>query len=86
MPRRHSPIPLIMAAISISVASMTAAEEPTFNRKEDVIYGRKYGTALTMDVFTPKKDAKGIGVDLRRQRWLLLLTRGNQPVLYPTID
>jgi dienelactone hydrolase len=40
----------------------TSAEEPPFNRKEDVIYGRKYGTALTMDVFTPKKDAKGIGV------------------------
>ena len=32
--------------------------------KEDVIYGRKFGTALTMDVFTPKKDAKGIGVIL----------------------
>ena len=27
-----------------------------------MIYGRKYGTALTMDVFTPAKDAKGIGV------------------------
>ena len=27
-----------------------------------MIYGRKFGTALTMDVFTPKKDAKGIGV------------------------
>jgi acetyl esterase/lipase len=36
--------------------------EPSFDRKEDVIYGRKYGTALTMDVFTPKKDAAGIGV------------------------
>ena len=38
------------------------ASEPTFDRKEDVIYGRKFGTALTMDVFTPKKDSKGIGV------------------------
>ena len=85
MTRRHFPIPLILAAILISVATMTSAEEPTFNRKEDVIYGRKYGTALTMDVFTPKKDAKGIGVDLRRQRWLLLLARGDQPFLYPTI-
>src|SRR2546425_2664696 len=25
--------------------------------RSDVIYGRKYGTALTMDVFSPKKDA-----------------------------
>ena len=27
---------------------------PEFDRKEDVIYGRKFGTALTMDVFTPE--------------------------------
>jgi acetyl esterase/lipase len=40
----------------------TKAPEPTFNRREDVIYGRKYGTALTMDVFTPKEGANGAGV------------------------
>jgi acetyl esterase/lipase len=34
---------------------------PGYDRKE-VIYERKYGTALTMDVFTPKKDANGAGV------------------------
>lgn len=38
------------------------AVDPSFDRKADVIYGRKFGTALTMDVFTPKKDARGIGV------------------------
>jgi acetyl esterase/lipase len=37
----------------------TAAEGPSFSRQEEVIYGRKYGTALTMDVFTPKKNANG---------------------------
>jgi acetyl esterase/lipase len=37
------------------------AGEPGYARQE-VIYGRKYGTALTMDVFTPKKDANGAGV------------------------
>jgi acetyl esterase/lipase len=31
------------------------------SRIEDVIYGRKYGIALTMDVFTPKK-ANGAAV------------------------
>jgi acetyl esterase/lipase len=36
--------------------------DPSFSRKQDVIYGRKFGTALTMDVFTPNKDPKGIGV------------------------
>jgi acetyl esterase/lipase len=40
-----------------------AKEEPSFTRREDVIYGRKYGTALTLDVFTPKK-ANGVGLVL----------------------
>ena len=29
---------------------------PPFTRTEDVIYGRKFGTALTMDVFTPEEE------------------------------
>src|SRR5262245_55570964 len=33
----------------------------SFTRERDVVYGRKYGTALTMDVFTPKKP-NGLGV------------------------
>ncbi len=32
------------------------------DRKEDVVYGRKYGSALTMDVFTPKANANGAAV------------------------
>ncbi|SIO58184.1 Acetyl esterase/lipase [Singulisphaera sp. GP187] len=39
-----------------------SADEPTFTRKVDVVYGRKYGTALTLDVFTPKQDTNGLGV------------------------
>jgi acetyl esterase/lipase len=31
-------------------------------RTEDVIYGRKHGVALTMDVFTPKANANGAAV------------------------
>ena len=38
------------------------AAEPTFDRKQDVIYGRKHGMALTMDVFTPKENANGAAV------------------------
>src|SRR6476620_8849050 len=62
MTHRPFAIPAIMASILISLTPITLAEDAAFNRKEDVIYGRKYGTALTMDVFTPKKVAKGIGV------------------------
>jgi acetyl esterase/lipase len=39
-----------------------AADPPAYDRKEDVVYGRKFGTALTMDVFTPKADANGSAV------------------------
>src|ERR1035437_6317540 len=35
--------------------SVRAQEEPKYTRTEDVIYGRKFGTALTLDVFEPEK-------------------------------
>ena len=38
------------------------ADGPNFNRQEDVIYGRKHGMALTMDVFSPKEHPNGRGV------------------------
>jgi acetyl esterase/lipase len=41
---------------------LAKADEPAFDRKEDVIYGRKFGTALTMDVFTPKAKANGAAI------------------------
>jgi acetyl esterase/lipase len=43
------------------VASVSAQERAAFNRTEDVIYGRKFGTALTLDVFKPER-ANGLGV------------------------
>ena len=39
-----------------------AAEDAGYTRHQDVIYGRKYGMALTMDVFQPKTQANGLGV------------------------
>src|SRR6516164_6067002 len=62
MTHRPFPILLIKAAILVSLTPITSADDVAFTRKEDVIYGRKYGTALTMDVFTPRANAKGIGV------------------------
>jgi acetyl esterase/lipase len=53
----------LLATVSLINCPAIAAD-PSYDRKEDVIYGRKYGMALTMDVFTPKKDAKGVGVIL----------------------
>jgi len=48
--------------ILVGFSSAAEADEPSFKRTEDVIYGRKHGTALTLDVFKPKEDAKGIGL------------------------
>jgi acetyl esterase/lipase len=50
--------------LSVSLLPTTgrAADELPFTRKVDVVYGRKFGTALTMDIFTPKKDANGFGL------------------------
>ncbi len=57
MPRR------LLFAVVLCLVSLrfTSADEP-FTRKEDVIYGRKFGTALTMDVFTPKEKANRAAV------------------------
>jgi acetyl esterase/lipase len=53
---------LAVTVAALCVASMAYADEPpAFQRAEDVIYGRKFGTALTMDVFTPAKP-NGVGL------------------------
>src|SRR5262245_8785635 len=48
---------LFTAAVPIARAGGDA-----YARQADVIYGRKEGVVLTMDVFTPKKNANGAGV------------------------
>jgi acetyl esterase/lipase len=42
--------------------AVRAADQPQFDRLEDVIYGRKWGMALTLDVFAPRKDANGAAI------------------------
>ncbi len=39
-----------------------AGDGPPHQRKQDVIYGRKYGSALTLDVFTPTGKPNGAAV------------------------
>ena len=51
----------VFACLQLGMPSIKA-EQPAFDRKEDVIYGRKFGTALTMDVFTPARNRNGAGV------------------------
>jgi acetyl esterase/lipase len=39
-----------------------AVKQPAYSHQKDVIYGRKFGTALTLDVFTPLKAPNGAAV------------------------
>jgi len=49
-------------AVLLSLVPALSAEEPAYTRQADVIYGRKYGMALTMDIFQPKERANGVGL------------------------
>jgi acetyl esterase/lipase len=56
---------LVLIGICVALAGtlpVRAADESSYARKEDVIYGRKFGMALTMDVFTPKEKHNGAAV------------------------
>ena len=55
---------LLLVGLTIVVRQPAAygAEGDSYTRKEDVIYGRKFGSALTMDVFTPKEKVNGAAV------------------------
>lgn len=48
---------------ALLLPSPAHAQTPAaFTRTEEVIYGRKFGVALTLDVFQPTKDANGHGI------------------------
>jgi len=47
--------------LTLAPAAARGADE-TFTRTEDVVYGRKYGSALTFDVLTPKEKANGAAI------------------------
>ena len=49
-PKSFSLLPIAFALVASAFA-----EDMPVKRTEDVIYGRKFGTALTLDVFTPEK-------------------------------
>lgn len=62
MTHRFLAVTLAIVAAAGWAGPALAADGPTYTHLEDVIYHRKHGTALTLDVFTPKKDANGAGV------------------------
>jgi len=58
---RRSALGWVVALLMVAAHPLAtpAQKAPSFTRQQDVVYGRKYGTALTLDVFTPKKNANG---------------------------
>ncbi|MCH7987990.1 MAG: alpha/beta hydrolase [Planctomycetes bacterium] len=48
---------LVMLTGLLSPCMAQELDAELFSRTGDVVYGRKYGTALTMDVFQPKKNS-----------------------------
>jgi acetyl esterase/lipase len=55
---------LVLGCLSLvfAASAVRADNSSTFTRTGDVIYGRKAGLALTMDVFAPKEKANGLGI------------------------
>ena len=45
----------LIACLALIATAVHGEDTPEFKRSEDVIYGRKFGTALTLDVFQPMK-------------------------------
>lgn len=55
---------LIVSALMAAVVTAASPQDSatSFTRHQDVIYKRTYGTALTMDIFEPAKNANGATV------------------------
>jgi acetyl esterase/lipase len=53
---------LLLTLIGLACGGSVRAADESYTRTEDVIYGRKFGTALTLDVFTPKQNANGAAI------------------------
>ena len=59
--RIRSYILCIVLLLFLAPRFTTSSDDRTFTRHQDVIYGYKYGMALTMDVFSPKNpNGKGV--------------------------
>lgn len=61
--RKRLQSPLLVCLIVLLTSSAVRAEDvSTYVRTRDVIYGRKDGLALTMDVIAPKEKPNGLGI------------------------
>lgn len=59
---KHVHLLAVSAVLFCGLLGTAQAADETFTRTEDVVYGRKFGTALTLDVFAPKENANGAAI------------------------
>jgi acetyl esterase/lipase len=59
LPRLRLAIASLLVIVSLP---LVRGDEPGHDRVRDVVYGRKYGAALTMDVIKPKAGGNGAGL------------------------
>jgi acetyl esterase/lipase len=63
MCRRFTVLLLVSCVFSGFATDVARADDKAnYDHKVDVVYGRKFGMALTMDVFTPKSNANGAAI------------------------
>src|SRR5438045_3152296 len=65
LPRLLLSLLLACAAVTATAqtpSSSSRAAAPAFTRTEDVVYGRKFGVALTLDVIQPTKIPNGYAI------------------------
>lgn len=53
---------IVALLVLSSTSPRVLGDEPPPARQQDVIYGRKFGTALTFDIFRPARNANGLGI------------------------
>jgi acetyl esterase/lipase len=54
--------PILTAILAYSLGTPTAAQELTYEQRENVVYAEADGVGLVMDVFTPKGAGSGLGI------------------------
>lgn len=62
MTRNSSRLWIAFTSLVASAPIALAADAANYTRTEDVVYGRKFGTALTLDVFRPKEKSNEAAV------------------------
>ena len=76
----------IASTLLLAAPLVRADDAPAVKRTEDVIYGRKFGTALTLDVFRPAKaNGKGI-IFIVSSAWFSSHEAINQGFAQPLLD